>query len=46
MDVNKKVDNQINFSQVEDCFKVNTENNNATLAAKTKATVVRLKFFF
>jgi hypothetical protein len=46
IDVNKKVDTQINFSELEDCFKVNTENNNTALAAKTKATTVRNKFCF
>jgi hypothetical protein len=47
MDVNKKVDNQINFTQLEDCFKVNTETNNTTaLAAKSKVTAVRIKLIF
>ncbi|CAF4350607.1 unnamed protein product, partial [Adineta steineri] len=38
MDVNKKVDTQINFTQLENCFKVNKENNNTTLPTKAKAT--------
>jgi len=46
MDVNKKVDTQINFSELENCFKVNTENTNTTLATKPKATAVRNKFYF
>jgi hypothetical protein len=45
IDVNKKVNKQINFSELEDCFKVKTENNNTTaLAAKAKATTVTNKF--
>jgi len=46
MDVNKKVDTQINFSQLEDFFQVNTENNNTTSAAKPIATAVRKKYYF
>ncbi|CAF0938270.1 unnamed protein product [Rotaria sordida] len=38
MDVNKKVDTQINFSQLENCFKVNNENSNILLQTKNKAT--------
>jgi len=41
MDVNKKVDTRINFSEIENCFKVNTENNNTTLPTKPKATAVK-----
>ena len=44
MDVNKKMDNQINFSELENCFKVNTENNNTNLPAKAKAVAVSHKF--
>ncbi|CAF0774445.1 unnamed protein product [Adineta steineri] len=40
MDVNKKVDAQINFTQLENCFKVNKENNNTTLPTKAKATTI------
>jgi hypothetical protein len=45
IDVNKKVDSQINFSQLENCFKVSNENNNTTLPTKAKTTAVRRKLF-
>ena len=42
MDVNKKTDPRIDFSQLEDSFKVNTENTSTALVAtKAKSTVVR-----
>jgi hypothetical protein len=45
MDVNKKVDAQVNFAQLEDCFKVNTENNNTALVTKAKTTTVSINYF-
>jgi hypothetical protein len=42
MDVNKKVDNQINFSELEEFFKDTTENkNNTELTTKPKETAVK-----
>ncbi|CAF0948549.1 unnamed protein product [Rotaria sp. Silwood1] len=38
MDVNKKVDTQIDFSQLEDCFKVGNESSNTPMQTKTKTT--------
>jgi hypothetical protein len=43
IDVNKKVDSEINFSQLENYFKVSNENNNTTLPTKAKPTAVRTK---
>jgi len=46
LDVNKKVDNQIDFSTLEDCFKVANESNNTdsdntgTIPTKSKPTTV------
>ncbi len=46
IDVNKKVDTQINFSELEECFKVKTENsNNTTVTTKAKATTVKKNKF-
>ncbi|CAF2466390.1 unnamed protein product [Rotaria sp. Silwood2] len=36
MDVNKNADTQIDFSQLEDCFKVNNETSNTVLQTKIK----------
>lgn len=45
MDVNNNVDTQINFSQLEDFFKLNNEGNtNASVTTKTKTITVSCKF--
>ncbi|CAF1967434.1 unnamed protein product [Rotaria magnacalcarata] len=40
MDVNRKVDNHIDFSQLEDFFKVRSENSNTPVTTKAKTTTI------